>query len=267
MPAFVVLPDPGGWPKGGAPAWGNGYLPAAYQGTVVRGGASPIAHLATPAGITDRAAAADARLHRRGQPRPPRRPRRRLRTGGPHRRLRTRLPHAGARAGGGGSVEGDGGDEDALRPRPQGDGGVRHRAACSPGGWSNAACGSCSSTAATPTAGTATPTWRGTTARCACRATSRSRGCSTDLKRRGLLKDTLVIWGGEFGRTPMTEGTNGRDHNPHGFCMWLAGGGVKGGTVVGATDADRPARRGGEDARPRRSRDDPAPAWASTTSG
>ena len=46
-----------------------------------------------------------------------------------------------------------------------------------------------------------------------------------------------MIWGGEFGRTPMTEGTNGRDHNPHGFTMWLAGGGVKGGQAIGATDA------------------------------
>jgi uncharacterized protein (DUF1501 family) len=61
-------------------------------------------------------------------------------------------------------------------------------------------------------------------------------GLLTDLKRRGLLKDTLVIWGGEFGRTPMSEGSNGRDHNPHGFSMWLAGGGVKGGQAIGATD-------------------------------
>jgi uncharacterized protein (DUF1501 family) len=45
-----------------------------------------------------------------------------------------------------------------------------------------------------------------------------------------------VVWGGEFGRTPMSEGTNGRDHNPYGFTMWLAGGGVKGGQVIGATD-------------------------------
>ena len=57
-----------------------------------------------------------------------------------------------------------------------------------------------------------------------------------DLKRRGLLDSTLVIWGGEFGRTPMTEGTNGRDHNPYGFTMLLAGGGVKGGHVHGTTD-------------------------------
>jgi uncharacterized protein (DUF1501 family) len=57
-----------------------------------------------------------------------------------------------------------------------------------------------------------------------------------DLKQRGLLKDTLVIWGGEFGRTPVTENGNGRDHNPHGFTMWMAGGGVKGGMAYGSTD-------------------------------
>ncbi|MBC7820518.1 MAG: DUF1501 domain-containing protein [Planctomycetaceae bacterium] len=57
-----------------------------------------------------------------------------------------------------------------------------------------------------------------------------------DLKRRGLLEDTLVIWGGEFGRTSTTEGSNGRDHNHLGFTTWLAGGGVRGGTTYGATD-------------------------------
>ena len=61
-------------------------------------------------------------------------------------------------------------------------------------------------------------------------------GFLSDLKARGLLKDTLVIWGGEFGRTPTAQGTNGRDHNPHGFTMWMAGGGVKGGYAYGATD-------------------------------
>ena len=57
-----------------------------------------------------------------------------------------------------------------------------------------------------------------------------------DLKRRGLLDQTLVVWGGEFGRTPMSEGGNGRDHNPYGFTMWMAGGGVRGGMTVGSTD-------------------------------
>ena len=61
-------------------------------------------------------------------------------------------------------------------------------------------------------------------------------GLLTDLKAHGLLDDTLVMWGGEFGRTPVAEQDNGRDHNPQGFSMWLAGGGVKPGMVYGATD-------------------------------
>jgi hypothetical protein len=61
-------------------------------------------------------------------------------------------------------------------------------------------------------------------------------GFLSDLKSRGLLEDTLVLWGGEFGRTPTAEGADGRDHNPHGFTMWMAGGGVKGGIAHGATD-------------------------------
>ena len=81
----------------------------------------------------------------------------------------------------------------------------------------------------------------------------------TDLKQRGMLDDTLVIWGGEFGRTPMAQG-NGRDHHIKGFSMWLAGGGIKGGITYGATDelgynAGRERRP-----RPRPARHDAAPA-------
>lgn len=61
-------------------------------------------------------------------------------------------------------------------------------------------------------------------------------GLLKDLSSRGLLDETLVVWAGEFGRTPMAQGTNGRDHNPFGFTVWLAGGGIKGGTIYGATD-------------------------------
>ena len=57
-----------------------------------------------------------------------------------------------------------------------------------------------------------------------------------DLKARGLFEDTIVLWAGEFGRTPFSQGGSGRDHNPSGFTVWLAGGGVRGGTVYGATD-------------------------------
>ena len=61
-------------------------------------------------------------------------------------------------------------------------------------------------------------------------------GLLKDLKARGLLRDTLVLWGGEFGRTPWAQGADGRDHNPYGYSMWMAGAGVKAGTVYGATD-------------------------------
>ncbi|HEU5117580.1 MAG TPA: DUF1501 domain-containing protein [Isosphaeraceae bacterium] len=61
-------------------------------------------------------------------------------------------------------------------------------------------------------------------------------GLLKDLKRRGLLDETLVIWGGEFGRTPQSEKGDGRDHNPYGFTMWMAGGGIQGGRTVGTTD-------------------------------
>lgn len=61
-------------------------------------------------------------------------------------------------------------------------------------------------------------------------------GLLNDLKARGLLQSTLVVWCGEFGRTPFAQGTNGRDHNPFGFTIWMAGGGIKGGTVYGSTD-------------------------------
>ena len=61
-------------------------------------------------------------------------------------------------------------------------------------------------------------------------------GLLADLKRRGMLNETLVVWATEFGRTPGAENADGRDHHPYGFSVWLAGGGIKGGTVHGATD-------------------------------
>jgi hypothetical protein len=70
-----------------------------------------------------------------------------------------------------------------------------------------------------------------------CRVSDKpSAGLLTDLKARGLLDDTLVVWGGEFGRTPFNEKGNGRDHNPWGFSMWMAGGGIKAGQTIGTTD-------------------------------
>jgi hypothetical protein len=61
-------------------------------------------------------------------------------------------------------------------------------------------------------------------------------GLIHDLKQRGLFEETVIVWAGEFGRTPFAQGSDGRDHNPFGFSVWLAGGGIRGGTVYGATD-------------------------------
>ena len=61
-------------------------------------------------------------------------------------------------------------------------------------------------------------------------------GLLTDLKQRGLLESTLIVCAGEFGRTPVMQGNLGRDHHPYGFSIWMAGGGIKGGKVIGSTD-------------------------------
>jgi hypothetical protein len=72
--------------------------------------------------------------------------------------------------------------------------------------------------------------------RCAGQVDLPIAGLLKDLKSRGMLKDTLVLWGGEFGRTPIAQAGDGRDHNPYGYTMWMAGGGVKPGMIYGATD-------------------------------
>ena len=106
------------------------------------------------------------------------------------------------------------------------------RTACWPAGWPSAASASSSSITAP---GTITATSSKT---CRWPRSDVDQACAAlvkDLKQRGMLDDTLVIWGGEFGRTPMGQGT-GRDHHILGFSIWLAGGGIKGGMTYGATD-------------------------------
>ena len=97
--------------------------------------------------------------------------------------------------------------------------------------------------------------------RSCCEQTDRPvAGLLTDLKRRGLLDETLVVWGGEFGRTPGAQGKDGRDHHPYGFSVWLAGGGIKGGQSYGATDDFGYRAAIDRTQRGRPARDDPAPA-------
>ncbi len=236
MPAFVVMPDPGGWVKGGAPAWGPGFLPSAYQGTLVRGGASPIPYLSQPADVSTaqqrKTLDLIAQLNREH-----------LAERGEDSELSARIAayelafrmqaHApevvniSQETKATRELYGLDRKETAefglrcLLARRMVERGVR---------FVQLYCGD-------------TNGWDGHSDiegnhRKLCLESDRPiAALLKDLKSRGLLDSTLVIWGGEFGRTPMSEGTTGRDHNPHGYTMWLAGGGVKGGQVLGATDA------------------------------
>ncbi len=163
----------------------------------------------------------------------PSRRRRRPRNRHPHQLVRDGLPHAVQRAG-----------ADGLDPAsrstcstctaPSRASPRSPTTACSPAGWSSAACASSSSSTKPGTSTATSSTTSRRTARIPTRPVPRS---IKDLKQRGLLDDTLVIWGGEFGRTPMVQGGNdGRDHHPNAFTMWLAGGGIKPGSTLGATD-------------------------------
>ena len=129
--------------------------------------------------------------------------------------------------------------------------------ACSPAGWSSAACGSCEIFhEAWDQHGNLVNDLKKN-----CKDTDQACAALVkDLKQRGLLDDTLVIWGGEFGRTPMVQGGNdGRDHHPNAFTMWLAGGGVKPGITLGETDDLGFNVVEGQGPRPRPARHDPAP--------
>jgi len=235
MPAFVVMPDPGGWPKGGAPSWGNGYLPAAYQGTVLRGGRLPIANLETPNGIgsVQQRRTLDL-VHKLNEEH--------LRRRAGDGELAARIAsyelafrmqsHAGEVV--------DATKESAatrklygLDDKETGEFGLRcllaRRMVERGVRFVQLYCGD-------------TNGWdghqniEGNHKKLARESDLPIAGLLTDLKQRGLMESTLVIWGGEFGRTPMSEGADGRDHNPYGFTMWLAGAGVKGGQVIGGTD-------------------------------
>ncbi|MBI3877244.1 MAG: DUF1501 domain-containing protein [Verrucomicrobia bacterium] len=235
MPAFVVMPDPAGWVKGGAPAWGNGFLSATFQGTILRGGESPILNLNTPADVSAEQQRSTVdfinRLNREHLP-----------AGEEDSELTARIAayelafrmqsHAQEVVdvskeseatkqlyGIGNKTTNEFGTR-CLLARRMVERGVR---------FVQLYCGD-------------TNGWDGHSdvagnhGRLCAASDQPVAGLLKDLKSRGLLDSTLVIWGGEFGRMPMSEAGNGRDHNPHGFSMWLAGGGVKGGQVIGATD-------------------------------
>jgi hypothetical protein len=235
MPGFVVMPDPAGWVKGGAPSWGNGFLPAAYQGTILRGGESPILNLNTPKGISGEQQLATVnlinRLNRQNLPDEENSDlTARIAAYELAFRMQSHAPEVvdvSTETNATRNLYGLDQKHTAefglrcLFARRMLERGVR---------FVQLYCGD-------------TNGWdghsdvEGNHAKLCAQSDRPVAGLIKDLKSRGLLESTLVIWGGEFGRMPMSEGSDGRDHNPHGFSMWLAGGGIKGGQVIGSTDA------------------------------
>lgn len=235
MPAFVVLPDPGGGIKGGPPAWGSGFLPASHQGVTMRPGRVPILDLESQPAISSRQQQNTLALIQSFN-------RRHLAARNQDDELSARikayelafrmqatapelvdLSHETAE-----TIQLYGIDQAKTREfgtrcllaRRMIESGVRFVQLYSgdTNGWD-----------------AHNNVLENHEEMCA-RTDLPIAGLLTDLKRRGLLRDTLVIWGGEFGRMPMSEQGKGRDHNPWGFTVWLAGAGVRGGFVYGATD-------------------------------
>ncbi len=235
LPAFIVLPDPGGGLKGGPVAWGNGYLPASSQGVTLRPGDSPVPALKSALGLSREQELRNLALMRSLN-------RQHLAGRDADDQLTARLSayemafrmqmeapavvdlreetEATQRMYGMDQPQTREFGQRCLLARRMLERGVRFVQLYSgdTNGWdahndveSNHSeyCG---------------------------RTDRPIAGLLRDLRQRGLLEDTLVIWGGEFGRMPMSEQGTGRDHNPWGFCAWLAGAGVQGGRAWGATD-------------------------------
>jgi hypothetical protein len=240
LPGFVVLLSGENQPDGGKSCWGSGFLPTVYQGVEFRSKGDPVLFLTNPPGVTpeDRRASLDVlremnALHRSD-------------TGDPEIdtriasyemafRMQTSVPELTDVSGEPESVQKMYGVEpgkrsfanNCLLARRLVERGVRfvqlyHR------GWDNH--------------GTSKGDDIVNRLPALCREVDQAGAALVkDLKQRGLLDSTLVVWGGEFGRTPMNEGRNnskylGRDHHPRAFSIWMAGGGVKGGITVGSTD-------------------------------
>ena len=236
LPAYCVMPQPEGVPEGGAPCWGSAFLPAVYQGTLLRRGASPVLNLKPPAGVS-------AEQNRRSFELVKKLNEMSLTPGDTEAeariasyelafRMQQHAPEAVDLTKETAATKAAYGLDDKrtadfgtrlLLARRLVERGVRFVTVYSGGGplvtqWDahddindnhQSMCG---------------------------RVDRPIAALLKDLKQRGLLKDTLVVWCSEFGRTPNSQGGKGRDHNPLGYTMWLAGGGAKGGTLVGTTD-------------------------------
>ncbi len=234
LPAYVVMPQPEGTPEGGTPCWGPGFLPAVHQGTVFRSGANPIMHLKSPVGPDRQRRTLDLLQKMNQMDTEPLDSEMAARISSYELafKMQSSAPEAVDFSGESAATKSLYGlDEDRTREfggrlllaRRLLERGVRYIQIYSGGGpvsiqWD------------------AHSHLKKNHEKMAGFTDKPIAGLLQDLKSRGLLEDTLVIWGSEFGRLPMSESGNGRDHNPHGFTMWFAGGGVKGGQAIGQTD-------------------------------
>ncbi|MCY2966298.1 MAG: DUF1501 domain-containing protein, partial [Planctomycetota bacterium] len=236
LPAYVVLPDPKGALEGGQPMYANGFLPAVYQPTMFRGGSRPVRNLDLPVGMSASGRRETIRLIRElneagGADDPEFAAR--IGTYDLAFRMQTEAPEVFELGNetaetlalyGVGTEPTDDYGRRCLMARRLVERGVRFTVVVSGGGAGNMQWD-------------AHADIEENHQRMARQTDQPVAALLTDLKRRGLLEETLVLWGGEFGRSPEAQDGKGRDHHNLGFSMWMAGGGVQGGRIVGATDA------------------------------
>jgi len=237
MPAYVVMPDPHGAQEAGQPLYSNGFLPAIYQPTMFRPGKRPVLNLDLPSGVTmgERRSTVDLirNLNRATLEPGDTEFSARISAYDLAFKMQTEAPEVFDLSnepketldlyGVGVEPTNDYGRR-CLMARRLVEKGTRFICVVSGGGSGNLQWDAHSDIEENHL-------------RMAAQTDQPVAGLLKDLKRRGLLDNTLVVWGGEFGRSPEAEGGKGRDHHNLGFTMWMAGGGVKGGRVVGATDA------------------------------
>jgi Protein of unknown function (DUF1501) len=234
LPAYVVLGDPGGLPVDGVRNWSSGWLPAVCQGTPFRPGDAPVLHLETPSGVTPAARAGQLgfleelnRIHLNRHPGHPELEAR-IANFEVAAAMQTAVPEALDLASESEATRRMYGLDNpktreygtrCLLARRLIERGVRFVQLFLGGQpWD-------------------THDKNAQTLKSLCARTDKpSAALVRDLKQRGLLDETIVLWTGEFGRLPVSQGKDGRDHNRHGFSLWLAGGGFKPGYTHGATD-------------------------------
>jgi len=236
LPSFVVMSD--GAMKSGSGAYGSGYLPAVYQGTIFRGGQSPVLHLANPQGVSAESQKETldliTRMNRRysASREDDSTLEARIASYELAYRMQSEAPdvvdinkesEATKKLYGIGEPATDDFGRKCLLARRLVERGVRFVQL-----YSGTNLGDDWDDAHNDLLGSHNKMAR--------KSDLPIAGLLADLEGRGLLDSTLVVWSTEFGRTPLAEGKNGRDHHPYGFSMWMAGAGIKGGRALGATD-------------------------------